>query len=169
MLADYVISSVDTMEMFRNLIGKQYMDAKWKSCYADHEKYPLFSAVQAAFVADREAYNEKGTIFFDCLPFETGGRKVERISVKSYEYEPEFAPAGKMVLQVNIPQFDKEYLYWKGLAKEEYESRKKAAVKAIEDRLLTQFPGLQDHMAFLDCWTPITYERYCNAYHGAYM
>ena len=24
-------------------------------------------------------------------------------------------------------------------------------------------------MEFLDCWTPLTYQRYCNAYHGAYM
>ena len=147
-LADYVISSVDTMEMFGKLIGKKYMDAKWQSCYADNEKYPLFSAVQAAFVADREAYHGKGTVFFDCLPFETGGKSVERISVKSYEYEPGFAPAGKMVLQVNVPQFDKEYLYWKGLTREEYESQKKAAVKAIEERLLTQFPSLQGHMEF---------------------
>lgn len=28
---------------------------------------------------------------------------------------------------------------------------------------------IQIHMEFLDCWTPLTYERYCNAYHGAYM
>lgn len=168
-LADYVISAVDSMEMFDKLIGKQYMDAKWRSCYADTEKYPLFSAVQAAFMVDRETYDESGTIFFDCPPFETGGKKVDRISVKSYEYEPEFAPTGKVVLQVNVPQFDKEYLYWKKLTKEEYESQKKEAVKAIEERLLIQFPKLQGHMEFLDCWTPLTYERYCNAYHGAYM
>ena len=167
--ADYVISAVDTMEMFDRLIGKKYMDAKWQSCYADGEKYPLFSAVQAAFAVDQEAYDGKGTVFFDCFPFETGGKRVERISVKSYEYEPGFAPTGKTVLQVNVPQFDKEYLYWKGLTRAEYEDRKKEAAKAIEERLLMQFPGLSGHMEFLDCWTPITYERYCNAYHGAYM
>lgn len=167
--ADYVISSVDTMEMFGRLIGKKYMDAKWQRCYADSEKYPLFSAVQAAFAVDQGAYDGKGTIFFDCPPFETGGKKVDRISVKSYEYEPEFAPTGKTVLQVNVPQFDKEYFYWKGLSKEEYDTRKKEAAKAIEERLIRQFPGLQGHMEFLDCWTPLTYERYCNAYHGAYM
>ena len=168
-LADYVISSVDTMEMFGNLVGKKYMDAKWQSCYKDTDKYPLFSAVQAAFMIDQGAYGEKGTIFFDCLPFQTGGKKVDRISVKSYEYEPEFAPMGKTVLQVNVPQFDKEYLYWKGLSKEGYENQKKEAIRAIEERLLMQFPKLRGHMEFLDCWTPITYERYCNAYHGAYM
>ncbi len=168
-LADYVISSVDTMEMFCNLIGKMYMDAKWQSCYANTDKYPLFSAVQAAFMVDCGTYDGKGTIFFDCVPFETGGRNVTRISVKGYDYEPEFAPEGKMVVQVNIPQFDKEYLYWKGLTKEEYENQKKEAVRAIEERLLVQFPKLRGHMEFLDCWTPITYERYCNAYHGSYM
>lgn len=58
---------------------------------------------------------------------------------------------------------------WRGLTKEEYEKQKKEAVKAIEERLLTQFPKLRGHMEFLDCWTLVTYERYCNAYHGAYM
>ncbi len=167
--ADYVISAVDTMEMFEHLIGKKYMDKKWRSCYADCEKYPLFTAVQAAFAVERDAYHEKGTLFFECAPFETGGKKVERISVKSYEYEPGFAPTGKTVLQVNVPQFDREYLYWKGLTREEYKKQKKETVKAIEERVLTQFPGLQGHMEFLACWTPMTYERYCNAYHGAYM
>lgn len=167
--ADYVISSVDTMEMFGSLIGKEHMDAKWRSCYGDNEKYPLFSAVQAAFVADAQAYGGKGTVFFDCPPFEAGGMRIERISVKSYEYEPGFAPAGKVVLQVNVPQFDREYFYWKGLTGEEYESRKKEVAEAVEERLLKRFPGLRGHMELLDCWTPATYERYCNAYHGAYM
>ena len=167
--ADYVISAVDTMEMFDHLLGKANMDARWRNCYADTEKYPLFSAVQAAFVADRGAYDEQGTIFFDCIPFTVGGKKIDRVSIKSYEYEPEFAPAGKVVLQINIPQFDREYLYWEGLPREEYERQKKEAVRAIEERLCIQFPGLRGHMEFLDCWTPVTYERYCNAYHGAYM
>ncbi len=169
MLADYIISSVDTMEMFGKLIGKKYMDAKWQSCYKDMDKYPLFSGVQAAFMVDQEVYDEKGTIFFDCPSFKIGERKVDRISVKGYEYEPEFAPKGKIVLQVNIPQFDKEYLYWKGLTKEQYKKLKEEAAAAIKERLLIQFPKLQGHIEFLDCWTPITYERYCNAYHGAYM
>ena len=37
----------------------------------------------------------------------------------------------------------------------------------VGDLQVTLWKG--GHMTFLDCWTPITYERYCNAYHGAYM
>ena len=32
-----------TAKMFYRIIGKKYMDAKWKSCYDNSEKYPLFS------------------------------------------------------------------------------------------------------------------------------
>ena len=59
--------------------------------------------------------------------------------MRSYEYERTFAPIGKVVLQVNIPQFDKEYLYWRRLTKEEYEVQKKEAASAIEERLLKEF------------------------------
>jgi phytoene dehydrogenase-like protein len=36
-------------------------------------------------------------------------------------------------------------------------------------RILEKFPDLKGHIELLDCWTPTTYEHYCNAYHGAYM
>ena len=31
------------------------------------------------------------------------------------------------------------------------------------------FPELRGDMLYLDAWTPLTYERYMNAYHGSYM
>lgn len=167
--ADYVISAVDTMELFSRLIGEQYMDKKWRACYEDRDSYPLFSAVQAAFAADASAYRETGICFFDCAPFSVGERRTERLSVKSYEYEPDFAPEGKTVLQVNIPQYDREFRYWKNLDRETYEAKKREAANAIGERLAAQFPELSGHMELLDCWTPVTYERYCNSWHGAYM
>lgn len=168
-MADYVISATDTMEMFDHLIGKNYMDKKWKSCYSDSETYPLFSGMQAAFVINRDAYDERGTVFFDCNPIASGGSQTCRMSIRSYDYDPAFAPEGKAVLQVNIAQFDAEYLYWKGLTKEAYADEKQRILRAIGERLCQQFPNLKGHIEVLDCWTPLTYERYCNAYHGAYM
>ena len=55
------------------------------------------------------------------------------------------------------------------MKKEAYEDRKQETLREIQERLLMQFPTLRGHIEFLDGWTPITYERYCNAYHGAYM
>ena len=35
--------------------------------------------------------------------------------------------------------------------------------------VVKEFPELEGKIELLDCWTPLTYNRYCNAYHGSYM
>lgn len=167
--ADHVISAVDTMELFSALISRERMDSVWKKPYENMEQYPLQSGFQLAFSVDEGIYKETDTVLFACEPFTIGGRNIGYMSLKSYEYEPDFAPEGKMVLQTNVSQFDQDFLYWKSLSKEEYRQIKEELVKAIEERILTEYPELAGHMELLDCWTPLTYERYCNAYHGAYM
>ena len=39
----------------------------------------------------------------------------------------------------------------------------------VAKRIEKAFPEVKDTMEYLDAWTPLTYERYCNAYHGSYM
>lgn len=167
--ADYVISAVDTMELFSRLVGRENMDSVWRKPYENMEQYPSQSGFQLAYSVDRKAYEEEGTILFECEPFHIGGRSIAYMSLKGYEYEPDFAPEGKIVLQTNVSQFDEDFLYWKSLSKEEYKQVKQEVVQAIEERIIAAFPGLAGHMELLDAWTPLTYERYCNAYHGAYM
>ncbi len=167
--ADYVISAVDTMELFSRLMGKRYMDKTWKKCYENMQDYPLFSGFQTAFSIDRQAYSETDIVLFDCKPFCVGRSQITRMSVKSYEYEPGFAPEGKVVLQSNIAQCDEDYLYWEKLSPKQYEEAKKQLAACVEERITERFPQLKGHIELLDCWTPLTYNRYCNAYHGAYM
>lgn len=166
---DYVISAVDTMELFSALIGREKMDSVWKKPYENMEGYPLQSGFQLAFSVDQGIYKETDTVLFACEPFTIGERSIAYMSLKGYEYEPDFAPEGKMVLQTNVSQMDRDFLYWKSLSKEEYKQVKAELVQVIEERILTEYPELTGHIELLDCWTPLTYERYCNAYHGAYM
>lgn len=167
--AEYVICATDTMEMFDNIIGRKYMNKKWRSCYNDEQNYPLFSGFQIAYSIDTKFYQNTDTVFFDCEPFEMNGKMIHRMSVKSYQYEPTFAPEGKTVLQVNLIQYDDDYRQWKSLSKDEYKRKKNELAKVVEEKILRQFPELIGHIDLLDCWTPVTYERYCNSYHGAYM
>lgn len=166
---DYVISAVDTMELFSALIGREKMDLVWKKPYENMEQYPLQSGFQLAFSVDQGIYKEADTVLFACEPFIIGERSISYMSLKGYDYEPGFAPEGKMVLQTNVSQFDEDFLYWKSLSQEEYRQVKEELIQEIEKRILAEYPALAGHMELLDCWTPLTYERYCNAYHGAYM
>lgn len=167
--ADYVISAVDTKVLFKNLIGAHYMSKRWREVYSETQRYPLVSGFQTAFAIETEMFHEKDTVFFDCKPFMIGNQEIERMSVKSFEYERSFAPEGKTVLQSNVVQSDTDYLYWTGFSHEDYRKTKNILAETVMDRIVTQFPALKGHIELLDCWTPLTYKRYCDAYHGAYM
>lgn len=167
--ADYVICAADARVLFTQLIGETYMDKRWHEVYNDTKRYPLFSGFQIAYSVSKERYHEKGNVLFGCEPFMIGGRSVEDVCVKSFEYEKAFAPEGKTVLQANVMQRDEDYLFWASLDKEEYRRKKEELIGIITDRIVKRFPELEGDIEFLDCWTPLTYHRYCNAYHGAYM
>lgn len=167
--ADYIISAVDTYELFKKILGKEYMGKEWLNCYDNEKDYPLFSGFQVAFSIDRECYDEKETIIWDCSPFYMNGREISRISAKSYEYESDFAPVSKTVLQCNVSQFDDDYRNWKNLSPDEYQTEKGKYAEILKNCIVEKNPSLNGHIELLDCWTPVTYEKYCNSYHGAYM
>jgi phytoene dehydrogenase-like protein len=166
---DYVICATDTMEMFHKLLGRTYMNKQWEACYNDEQHYPTFSGFQVAFSVDKEFFHHSDTIFFDCAPFELNKKRISRISLKAFQYEKDFAPEGKTVLQTNVAQLDDDYRFWKALDLETYRTKKQELVNIIKERIEKRYPELVGHIQVLDSWTPLTYERYCNSYHGAYM
>ena len=166
--ADYVISAVDTDFLYGRLISRDYMPKDLKKAYDNRQAYPITSGFQVAYAIDDD-FSGEDTIFFDCDPLKIGGNEFSRMSVKSYAYDKSFAPEGKAVLQANIVQSDSDYIYWSSLSKEEYKAKKAEYAEEVTKRIVAQFPELDGRIELLDCWTPLTYNRYCNAYHGSYM
>ncbi len=166
--ADYVISAVDTDYLYGRLIDRKYMPSDLKTAYECRSKYPITTGFQVAYAID-DSFSGKDTIFFDCEPLRVGTRSFNRLSVKNYAYDKSFAPEGKAVLQANLLQTDDDFLYWEGLGKEEYKEKKAELTAEITKRIIAEFPELDGKIELLDSWTPLTYNRYCNAYHGSYM
>ena len=166
--ADEVISAVDTDFLFGRLIEKKYMPKLLMKAYENRKAYPVTSGFQFAFAIDSDL-SATDTIFFDCEPLQIGTRSFSRMSVKSYAYDKSFAPEGKTVLQANIVQSDEDYLYWESLSEDEYRKKKEESSEEVTKRIVREFPELEGKIELLDCWTPLTYNRYCNAYHGSYM
>ncbi|MBR3041141.1 MAG: NAD(P)/FAD-dependent oxidoreductase [Eubacterium sp.] len=166
--ADYVIPTVDTHLLFNKFLPKSYMPKELKVAYDSPKDYPACSGFQVAFAVSVD-YSEGETVFIDIDPIKVGNRTFDRMYIKAYGYDPIFVKDGKQVIQTCITQIDEDYAYWNSLSKEEYTKVKEALVKEVEKRILTAFPELQDSIEVLDAWTPLTYERYVNAYHGSYM
>ena len=166
--SDYVISTVDMSFLFGKLIDAGYMPKEYRKAYEDRKGYPITSGFQAAFAVD-DTFRVEDTVFFDCDRLRVGDRYISRMSMKNYGYDPSFAPEGRTVIQVNLVQTDEDYRFWAGLSGEEYKQKKLETAIELEKRLVAEFPELEGNIEFLDCWTPVTYNRFCNAYHGSYM
>lgn len=166
--ADHVISAVDTDLLFGKLIDRKYMPAALAKAYDERKAYPVTTGFQVAYAIDDD-FTSKDTVFFDCEPLTVGQRSFDRISVKNYSYDSSFAPAGRTVLQANLCQSDEEFLYWESLDEEGYKAAKQKLTEEVTERILAEFPELTGRIELLDSWTPLTYNRYCNAYHGSYM
>ena len=166
--ADYVIPAIDVHPLFHKLLPEKYMPKEIKEAYDAPANYPATSGFQVAFAVS-EKFSRGETIFIDIDPIKVGSRRFDRMYVKSYGYDPIFVKDGKQVIQTCITQTDEDFLFWKALSREEYDKIKKELTLEVEKRIVKAFPELTGDMEFLDAWTPLTYERYCNAYHGSYM
>lgn len=166
--ADEVISAVDVDFLYGKLIDQKYMPKDLKKAYENRKAYPVTSGFQVAYAID-SSFSGNDTIFFDCKPLQIGTQSFPRMSVKSYAYDKSFAPEGKTVLQANISQSDIDYEFWSSLSKDEYKQKKAELAEELTKRVVAAFPELEGKIELLDCWTPLTYNRYCNAFHGSYM
>jgi len=166
--ADYVIPTVDTHILFNKMLPAKYMPGELKEAYAAPKTYPATSGFQVAYAVSTE-FKRGETIFIEIDPIRVGSRSFSRMYVKAYGYDPVCVKDGKQVIQTCLSQTDEDYEYWKSLSKDEYKSVKEALVREVSNRIEEAFPELAGDLEFLDAWTPLTYERYMNAYHGSYM
>ncbi len=169
--ADYVVCACDTDYTFHNLLPEKYMPQGLKKMYADREKYPVSSGFQIAYAVDGVFSELTGTRIFPCGEMNVGSQMVRRMSIQSYDYEPDFAPEGKMILQTNFSQTEADYKYWEQLYKDKaaYDKRKTEIAGQAMKRVVKEYPFLEGKIRVIDVWSPMTYTKYCNSYRGAYM
>lgn len=130
--ADYVVCACDTDFTFRRLLPESYMPDGLKKMYANREKYPVSSGLQIAYAVDGVFSELTGTRVFSCNEINVGKHKVQSMSIQSYDYEPDFAPEGKMVLQTNFCQSEEDYRYW------EHYMRTKKHIRQEKQKLLNR-------------------------------
>lgn len=167
--ADYVIPACDTRVVLDHLLQRKYHEKQLEAMYADSEKYPLFTCVYASFRVDEDLSDYPGDYVFETKnPVYFEDRILEQLAWQHYCYEPSFAPPGKSVVIIYISaSFD----WWKEKAHNqfEYSAAKWKLGKRLIQAMEEKFPELTDKIHLLDMATPLTYERYCSAYRGAYM
>lgn len=168
---DYFICACDVKYTFDKLLDSKYHDVEFEKRFNNPGVYSLPTSIMASYhvKADLSAYPHK--FYFETEPFSVGTLKTAYLGIKHFCYEPSFAPAGESVVTVTVCQSDNDYAAWEELSKdsEKYKYEKQRIAEAIQKRIETKFPELSGKIKCIDLATPITYNRYTNAYHGAWM
>ena len=170
---DYFIAACDARVLYGDLLNGKYPDPEFEMRYNDSENYPLASNIYIGIGYRDEIKDIPRTLKFkaDNLGVNQNNIPLEYLQMTHYNYEPDFAPEGHTVITFAINQYEPELEKWEKLANDRsaYNDEKNRIGAAIISAMENRFPEMRGKLDLMDVASPQTYQRYCNAYRGAFM
>ncbi|MDX9828320.1 MAG: FAD-dependent oxidoreductase, partial [Spirochaetia bacterium] len=166
--ADYIVPACDADFTFSQLLDPSYMPEKIREFFDNPHIYPIYGMFQAAWAVDDPRDLVRHETNLDVPELQVEPWLNDRITLKTYAYEPSFAPEGKQILQVLWGMDQSSWKFWKNLCgnKEAYRAKKAQLAALVQGKIEAVWPEYRGKLKLLDSWTPCTYKRYCNAHNG---
>lgn len=170
-VGDYFIAACDAHFFYQELLKGNYPDRAYQKRFNNPKDYPLASEVRAAIGCQDSLEDIPRTLRFPVTTMMINDRQINEITMTHYRHDPTFAPEGHTLITCSINQFQADYDAWDALAQDRnaYTLGKARVGEEIVNAIVTRFPHLKDKLKVLDVVTPKTFQRYCNAYRGAFM
>jgi phytoene dehydrogenase-like protein len=169
--ADHYIAACDAHFVYENLLKGRYQDKAFFKRFEDSRTYPLASNTYIGLGYEGTMDGMPRSLRFPCTPIKMAGEDIDLITMNHYGYEPGFAPEGCTAITVALNHFGAAVDAWFALAKdpEAYRREKQRVGLAVLEAIEQQYPSMKGKLTLLDVATPASYQRYCNAYRGAFM
>jgi phytoene dehydrogenase-like protein len=159
--ADIIISAADGRTTIFDMLKGKYVDDKIRNLYDNSPLFPplIQIALGVNRLFDEVPHLVSGINYSLEEPVTIAGRKLTRLGVHVYNYDPSSSPKGKTVLKVLL---NSDYDYWKDLRQDtkRYREEKKKIADQVISLLEQRFPSLGDLVEMSDVATPMTWERY---------
>lgn len=169
--ADYVIAACDAKVLFDRLLEGAHPNPAFEKRYANPEDYPLASEILIAIGYEGSMEEKPRSFNIPANGLVINGTPIKRLPMTQHSHEPSWAPKGHTLITCDINQFYNDYEGWNSLYKDRsaYRKEKERIGNKVIETLEKQYPEMKGRLSLLDVATPKTYERYCNAYRGAFM
>ncbi len=174
--ADYVVSAVDANVLLNKLLVGKYKNKPFNKRFDKSDKNPCPSAFLAYYAVDKEKYDSvfhTNNQYFPVDGLTIGKENQHSIVMRSFGFDDYFDRNGKTVMEVYVEQYHDSYDYWKEIFdkdKNAYYSKKKEISNQIVSKIVSQYPEFsKEDFEYLDSLSPLTFERYTDAYKGSYM
>ena len=169
--ADYIISAVDGDMLFSKFLDNKYSDSYFKKRYADTKSYLLLTGTYVSFGTTADLSEYPHNVFVETSsPLQLNNTKLNNFNIKIYNFDSTLSHEGKTVMSVLLTE--NEFDYWKSLKNDDpqkYKEEKQRIADWVMGGIISVFPELEGKFDMSDVATPVTFNKYCNSYRGAYM
>lgn len=167
--SDYVVSCTDAHHLFYNLLEDKYHDSFYKEKFEKAEDYPIMSAVQISYRTKEDISNFEKMADYLIEPRKFLASEMDHFVIRNFSFDPLLQKNGYTSFTMLFQTNEKDYQYLKSLPREEYLKVKAALGEEYKKEAARVMNLNENDIDLLDVTTPLTYERYCNAYKGSYM
>ncbi len=166
--ADVVVSAADGHATIFEMLEGKYASDKIKRIYETYKPFPSY--VQVSLGVAAEMKNEPPFLYskleraIEIDPQTTS----DALSVRVFNFDPTFAPAGKTAAVVFIPTTNDGY--WRALREQDrakYEAEKNRIAAAVVSAFEERFPATRGKVEVVDTATPATVIRYTGNWRGS--
>lgn len=171
---DYIVPACDCFETIKKLLKDEYIDLELEKRYKKEKIYKIPSSIYVSLRVNLEKLKENGikqTCVFPTTPFRAGNSIADHVKIREYSNDPTFIDNGDTLVTVLIHQNNFDFPYWKRIYsnRKMYKEEKERIANDVNKAIVNKYPSLDGHVKAIDVVTPVTYERYVNAYKGGYM
>jgi phytoene dehydrogenase-like protein len=163
-----VISAADSHATLFDMLGEQYLDEKTKMRFKSLKAFPSYLMVSFGVAREFAGEPELLSILLD-EPIRIDDRtELKTASYRIFNFDPNFAPAGKSAIVAFIPTYN--YEYWaqlKTASPEKYEREKQSIAARVIDVFEKGYPGSEEKIEVIDVATPATVFRYTLNWRGS--
>ncbi len=164
-----VVSNANLKGTIFGLVGEKHFPADFveeaRAVRLNNSSTQVYMALKPGVILDEA---ECGDLLFSSTApaFRTELLLSRQISSRTYSfYYPKTRPGGDRCLIVSSTNAN--YDDWANLPKQEYQRSKRDLVETTIDSLDKYVPGVREKLDFVDCSTPLTFQRYTKHLAGA--
>ena len=166
--ADYIIAATDAYHTMNTLLQGKYKDKYYTDRFLDRANNPLQQSLQLSYKVSKNMDLYPKMMNIRIKPFNIGSFTVSDISIRNHSFD-KIMYSNDCVITVLVDVKDMVYDYFKSLDKVNYKLEKERIGNIVLNEIASYYDIKEHEISLIDVTTPLTYERYCNAYRGSYM
>lgn len=167
--ADYVIASGDMYHILNDLLKNNYFDRDFNQKITKRNYNPLITCMLFSYKVNIRMNNYPKMINFAINNIEIADTIINNITIRNHAFDDSINKNENTTLTVLVDVNDTTYDYFKNMDASTYLSVKNRIGDLIKEEIINYLKIDNNSISLIDVATPLTYNRYTNAYKGSYM